>query len=137
MLWGVVLFVASLDDERARCRGSRRRGAVRRRGDDADRGARVPRVCGGVTVLGASCGGRGASAPAVLGVALLAGAAVPLLANESLERLMLGGTIRASRAAGTAADVGVSARVRVQEAFTTLVGHEPVRAHRRLRAWAR
>ncbi len=35
---------------------------------------------------------------------------------------MLGGTIRASRAAGTAAEVGVSASVRVQEALTTFVG---------------
>ena len=80
-------------------------------------------VCGGTAGLVLPRGDRGAVAATVLrGGALLVGAALPLAANEMLERFALGGTIRASRAAGTAADVGASATVRVQEAFTTLVG---------------
>jgi hypothetical protein len=79
-------------------------------------------VCGGVACLVHLWRSRRITGTLLRGAALAAGAAVPLVANDVVERLVLGGTLRASRAAGTAAGVGVSATVRVQEAFTTLVG---------------
>ena len=79
-------------------------------------------VCGATAALVYLWRSRAVAATVLRGGALLVGAALPLAANEMLERVALGGTIRASRAAGTAADVGASATVRVQEAFTTLVG---------------
>jgi hypothetical protein len=56
------------------------------------------------------------------GFTVVVGAALPLLANEMFAHIALGGTIRASRAAGTAAGAGASASLRVEEAFTTFVG---------------
>jgi hypothetical protein len=79
-------------------------------------------VCAGVMLLAWLWRTRSLASTFVRGVVVLAGAAVPLVLNEVLERLALGGTIRAARAADTAAEAGVSASVRVQEAFTTLLG---------------
>jgi hypothetical protein len=79
-------------------------------------------VCAGVMLLAWLWRTRSLRTTIARGVAVLAGAAVPLLLNDALERLVLGGTIRAGRAADTAADAGVSATVRVQEAFTTFLG---------------
>jgi hypothetical protein len=56
------------------------------------------------------------------GLLVAVGAVSVLVANELFERLVLGGSIRSSRAAGTAADAGASTSVRVTEAFTTLIG---------------
>ena len=56
------------------------------------------------------------------GVAILAGAAAVLIANDALERQVLGTTLRASRAANTADAVGTSLGTRLQEAWTTTVG---------------
>jgi hypothetical protein len=79
-------------------------------------------ACGGVAC--AMCwrrSGRLGSA-ATRAAALLTGAAVVLLANDRLERLTFGETIRASRAAGTAAGAGTSLSTRITEALTTLLG---------------
>ena len=58
-------------------------------------------VCGGVILLAWLWRTRALAATAGRGLALLAGAAVPLLLNTGLERLVLGGTFRTSRAADT------------------------------------
>jgi hypothetical protein len=79
-------------------------------------------VCGGVACLVFLCRFRGWLATIGRGCAVLVGAAVPILANEVLERATLGGTLRASRATSTAGGVGTSLQVRFQEARTTLAG---------------
>ena len=122
MLWGVVWLLRLLDDEHglraALVAGALFGGAATMRTE-----ALVYLVvCGATAALVYLWRSRAVAATVLRGGALLVGAALPLAANEVLERVALGGTIRASRAAGTAADVGASATVRVQEAFTTLVG---------------
>jgi hypothetical protein len=122
MLWGVVWLLRLLDDEHglraALVAGALFGGAATMRTE-----ALVYLVvCGATAALVYLWRSRAVAATMLRGGALLVGAALPLAANEMLERVALGGTIRASRAAGTAADVGASATVRVQEAFTTLVG---------------
>jgi hypothetical protein len=122
MLWGVVWLLRVLDDDHglraALIAGALFGGAATMRTE-----ALVYLVvCGGIAGLVYLWRSRAVAGALLRGGALLVGAALPLIANEVLEQLALGGTIRASRAAGTAADVGVSATVRVQEAFTTLVG---------------
>ena len=122
MLWGVVWLLRLLDDEHglraALVAGALFGGAATMRTE-----ALVYLVvCGATAALVYLWRSRVVAATVLRGGALLVGAALPLAANEVLERVALGGTIRASRAAGTAADVGASATVRVQEAFTTLVG---------------
>jgi hypothetical protein len=122
MLWGVVWLLRLLDDEHglgaALVAGALFGGAATMRTE-----ALVYLVvCGATAALVYLWRSRAVAATVLRGGALLVGAALPLAANEMLERVALGGTIRASRAAGTAADVGASATVRVQEAFTTLVG---------------
>ncbi len=54
--------------------------------------------------------------------AAVAGIAVALLANQLLERLVLGESLRAGRAAGTAAAGGSGVSQRLDEALTTFVG---------------
>jgi hypothetical protein len=61
-------------------------------------------------------------AAAARGVAMAAAAGGVLVANDLVERLVLGTTVRASRAAGTAGGVGTSSSTRIQEAFTTTLG---------------
>ncbi len=122
MLWGVVWLLRLLDDDHglraALIAGALFGGAATMRTE-----ALVYLVaCGGIASLVYLWRSRRVAGTLLRGGALLVGAALPLVANEMLERVALGGTIRASRAAVTAADVGVSATVRVQEAFTTLVG---------------
>jgi hypothetical protein len=122
MLWGVVWLLRLVDDEHglraALIAGALFGGAATMRTE-----ALVYLVvCGGIAGLVYLWRSRAVAATLLRGGALLVGAALPLAANEMLERFALGGTIRASRAAGTAAEVGASATVRVQEAFTTLVG---------------
>ena len=66
---------------------------------------------------------RGAAAVAV-GVALLVGAAVPVVANEILEREVVGGGVRSSRIAGTVREAGDLPADRLEEAGMTVVGLE-------------
>jgi hypothetical protein len=56
---------------------------------------------------------------AAVGVLLLVGASVPLLANEAVERRVVGTTIRGARVAGTAAGVGAAPASRIEEAAVT------------------
>ena len=122
MLWGVVWLLRLLDDEHG-LRAALVAGALFGAAATMRTEALVYLVvCGATAALVYLWRSRAVAATVLRGGALLVGAALPLAANEVLERVALGGTIRASRAAGTAADVGASATVRVQEAFTTLVG---------------
>lgn len=57
-----------------------------------------------------------------IGVAWAAGLGGLMLANQALERALVGGGIRASRAAGTAGMAGADATLRAKEAVTTAVG---------------
>jgi len=124
MLWGVVWLVRMLDDGSDRvARAAFVAGVLFGAAATMRTEALVYLVvCGGIACLVHVWRSRRLGSAALRGVAMVAGAAVPLVLNDLLERAVLGGTIRASRAAGTAADVGVSAGVRVQEAFTTFLG---------------
>jgi hypothetical protein len=122
MLWGVVWLLRMLDDDHvvraALVAGVLFGGAATMRTE-----ALVYLVvCGGIAGLVYLWRSRAVVGALLRGGALLAGAALPLVANGVLERMALGGTMRANRATGTAVAVGASATVRVQEAFTTLVG---------------
>jgi hypothetical protein len=57
-----------------------------------------------------------------LGAAAAGGLAALLLANQLLERVVLGSSLRAGRAAGTAAAGGSGVSRRLDEAVTTLIG---------------
>lgn len=59
-----------------------------------------------------------------VGALLAAGAVVPLVLNELLERRVIGSTIRGARVAGTALGIGDAAGSRLQEAGITLLGLE-------------
>jgi hypothetical protein len=66
---------------------------------------------------------RRALVPAIARCVVMAGAAAGVLvANDLLERAVLGTTLRASRAAGTASGVGTSLATRVDEALRTTLG---------------
>lgn len=56
------------------------------------------------------------------GVTMAAAAAAVLIANDLMERALLGTTLRASRAAGTAEGVGTSLGTRIDEAWRTTLG---------------
>ena len=64
----------------------------------------------------------GVRAAILRGIALSAGALVPLAANELLERALIGSALRTGRAAGTAAQLGGDMQQRLQEALTALTG---------------
>ena len=122
MLWGVVWLLRVLDDDHglgaALVAGVLFGGAATMRTE-----ALVYLVvCGGITCLVYLWRSRCVAGTLPPRRCAARRRRTPLVANDLFERLVLGGTIRASRAAGTAADVGVSASVRVQEAMTTLVG---------------
>lgn len=122
MLSGVVLLLRMLDDEHA-TRDALLAGLCFGAAATMRTEALVYLVvCGGVACLTLLQRRRALAEPCARGVALLAGAAVPLLANEALERLTLGTTLRASRAAGTAAGGGQSGATRVHEVLTYLAG---------------
>lgn len=65
---------------------------------------------------------RPIAAIALASSCFVAGVAVPLLANQALERATVGGSIRAERAAGTAAEAGAGLSRRLDEAATTSIG---------------
>ena len=56
------------------------------------------------------------------GIAYAVGIALPLVANQILEKALVGGAIRADRAAGTARMAGGGTTLRAREAVTTAVG---------------
>ena len=131
MLWGVV-FMMDVADERAGWRGALAAGAL----FGAAATMRTEAIVYLVVAAGVTCitvamrrrslvTGRGARA------SMVAGAGVVLVANELLERITVGGTLRASRATSTAAEVGTSVATRIREAFTTTVGAEHLRAEPR------
>ena len=122
MLWGVVWLLRVLDDDHAIVAAFVAGLLFGSAATMRTEALVYLVVCGGVTCLVHVWRSRSSGGAFLRGAALLAGAAVPLVANDLLERLALGGTIRASRAAGTAAEVGVSASVRVHEALTTFIG---------------
>ena len=122
MLWGVVLLLRMLDDNhpvRDALLAGVCFGAAATMRTEA---LLYLAVCGGVACLTLLLRRRSLTVPVGRGLAMLAGAAVPLLANEALERLTFGTTLRASRAASTAAGAGQSGNTRVREAFTYLAG---------------
>jgi hypothetical protein len=122
MLWGVVLLLRMLDDNHpvrdAALAGACFGAAATMRTE----ALLYLAVCGGVVCLTLLLRRRSLTAPVGRGLAMLAGAAAPLLANEALERLTFGTTLRASRAASTAAGAGQSGNTRVRDAFTYLAG---------------
>lgn len=75
-----------------------------------------------VAVVAWSMRGRGFSALARLGSAALAGLAIPLLANQALEQLVLGTGLRAARAADAATAGGLHVVSRIDDALTTTFG---------------
>jgi len=58
----------------------------------------------------------------VLGATALVGVSLPLAANSVLERVVLGRSLRASRAIGTAQGLGENLTLRLREAVTTTLG---------------
>ncbi|MEO8695817.1 MAG: hypothetical protein ABI658_20020 [Acidimicrobiales bacterium] len=60
--------------------------------------------------------------PLVMGVSALVGVMLPLGANSVLERVVMGHTLRAGRAIGTAQGSGTDFTLRAREAITTTVG---------------
>ena len=63
--------------------------------------------------------------PVLVGLAVAAGLVLPLAGNVALERATVGGTIRAARTSGTAAEAGRGARLRLEEGLITGVGLQP------------
>jgi len=84
----------------------------------------LPEGSAPVTGAGAGAGGRRFVEAGLVGVLLAAGAAVPLVLNELLERAIVGSSVRASRVAGTALGIGDEVGSRLEEAAITLVGLE-------------
>jgi hypothetical protein len=122
MLWGVVWALRSLES-RAPLRDAAIAGLLFGGAATMRTEAIVYLVMtGGVVCLVRLWRSRSLTDVLARGVALVVGAVFALAANDVFERVVLGGTIRAGRAAGTAANAGVSATTRVEEAFTTLVG---------------
>ena len=60
--------------------------------------------------------------PLVFGATALVGVALPLAANTVLDRVILGGSLRADRAIGTAQGSGSNLTLRAREAITTTLG---------------
>jgi hypothetical protein len=79
-------------------------------------------VCGGIACLLWLVRERNLLAVIGRGLAVLAGAGVMLAANEVLERLVLGTSLRGARASGTAAAAGTSLGDRAHEAGTYVLG---------------
>lgn len=63
--------------------------------------------------------------PVLLGAVVAVGLLLPLAGNQLLERATVGGTVRAARTSGTAAEAGSGARLRLQEGLLTGVGIQP------------
>jgi hypothetical protein len=122
MLWGVLWLLRMLSDE-GRTRAAFVAGLLFGAAATMRTEALVYLVvCAGVACLVQWWRTRRLGAVVVDGLTTVVGAAIPLVLNQLLEQAVLGGSIRAGRASGTAADAGASLTVRVQEAFTTLVG---------------
>lgn len=79
-------------------------------------------VCGGIACLLWLVRERDLLGVIGRGISVLAGAGVLLAANELLERIVLGTSLRAARATGTAEAAGTSLGDRVHEAGTYVLG---------------
>jgi hypothetical protein len=78
-------------------------------------------VCCGALLLKTRRVGR----PLVCGLAVVVGLAVPLIANNALERAVLGSAFRANRATQTVTGAGASEGSRIEEAVLTGTGLQP------------
>ncbi|HEX9504482.1 MAG TPA: hypothetical protein VGA62_00600, partial [Acidimicrobiia bacterium] len=122
MLWGVV-FMLDVAEDRAGWRGALAAGALFGAAATMRTEALVYlAVAAALTCATVDMRKRSILTAVTRGVAIVAGAGAVLVANELLERLTVGATLRASRATSTAAAVGTSVATRVREAFTTTVG---------------
>jgi hypothetical protein len=122
MLWGVDRFVRAMR-ERGRARDWLVGGALFGAAATMRTEALVYlAVCGGIAGLLWLARERDLPAAVVRGVAALAGAGAMLAANELLERLVLGTSLRGARASGTAAAAGGSLGDRAHEAATYMLG---------------
>ena len=79
-------------------------------------------VCGGIACLLWLVRERDLLGVFGRGIAVLASAGVVLIANEVLERIVLGTSLRSARATGIAAAAGTSLGDRVHEAWTYMLG---------------
>ena len=127
VLWGGV-FLYDVVDRRAGWRGALVSGAcfgaAATMRTEALVFAAVAAAVAGVLLLRRAWRDR-SPAPGVLvalGAAWSAGVVALVVSNQVLERALVGGGIRASRAAGTASAAGAGADLRAKEALTTAVG---------------
>jgi hypothetical protein len=120
MIWGVVLLL-DVADRRRGWRSALAGGALFGVAATMRTEALVYAVVT-VTVLAWSARRHPRRDLLAAGVATVAGLAVPLLANQALEQLVLGAALRASRASGAASDGGVGFVARVEDALRTTVG---------------
>ena len=122
MLWGVDWFVRAMR-ERGRARDWLIGGALFGAAATMRTEALVYLVvCGGIACLVWLARERDLLAIIGRGLALLAGAAVVLVANDAVERIVLGTSLRGARATGTARAAGTSLGDRVHEAGTYVLG---------------
>ena len=122
MLWGVVI-VLDVIDGRAGWRRALGAGALFGAAATMRQEALVYlAVAGAVLCVSLVVRQRAFGRALGCGSAMLAGAAAVLVANDTLERVSLGATLRASRTASTAAAAGASLGTRVREALTTTIG---------------
>jgi hypothetical protein len=126
VLWGVVLLY-DVADERTGWRGALASGVCFGAAATMRTEALVYAVVAAATAAGVLLHRARRTGPAFdrlagLGVAWAAGIGVCLAVNQALERTLVGGGIRTSRAAGTAGAAGADAGLRAKEALTTAVG---------------
>ncbi len=122
MLWGFVLLY-DVAEERAGWRAAVAGGALFGAAATMRTEALVYLAAtGAVVCLAALVRRRSVAATVVRGVLILVGAVIPILVNQVLEYVTLGGSMRAGRAARTADAVGTSLSTRVREALMTTVG---------------
>ena len=126
VLWAGVLLL-DLARARAGWRGAAAAGLL----VGAAATMRTEALVYGAVAAGGAClfllvRGRRLLPPLAAGLALAAGMALPLVANEVLERATVGQTVRSGRVSGTAGLAGTEAGDdRLQEAALTAVGFEP------------
>jgi hypothetical protein len=120
MVWGVVLLF-DFADRRAGWRGALAGGALFGVAATMRTEALVYAV---VTVGVVAWSARRRPRLELLraGVAVVGGLAVPLVANQGLEQLVLGTALRAGRASGAASDAGAGLGGRLEDALRTAVG---------------
>src|SRR5262249_44884824 len=122
LLWAVVL-VSDVLDERAGWRATIGAGALlglaaSMRTEALVYGVVIAAVAGTILFLRR----RRLGAVLSFGALLAAGTGVLLIANQLLERITVGGSIRSGRATRTAESAGAGVADRVKEALTTTIG---------------